>query len=80
MDKLEIKKEVTEIFRNVFNDKDLELFDEMTANDVDKWDSLTHAIMIAELEKHFEVKFKIREIMKLRNVGLLMNTIEKKLN
>jgi len=79
MDKEEIKKELTDIFKNTFNDDSIELFDEMTAKDVDDWDSLTHAIMIAEVEKHFSVKFKIREIIKLNNVGALIDTLEKKL-
>jgi len=78
MNRQEIIQELTPIFRKTFNDDTMVLFDEMTANDVDNWDSLTHMLLISNIEKSFSIKFKLREINKLKNVGALIDFIEKK--
>ena len=51
----------------------------MSAKDVEEWDSLTNISLIAEIEKYFSIKLKLREILKLKNVGDLCDCIEKKL-
>jgi acyl carrier protein len=75
----EIQEKVTHIFRTVFNEPTLEINPTTTANDVDAWDSLSHLNMISAVEKAFEVKFKLKDLVKLKNVGDLLNTIEAKL-
>ncbi len=74
----EITEELTKIFRNTFGDEELVLSDDMTANDVDNWDSLSHMLMITEIEEHFSIKFKLRELNKLKNVGILIELINTK--
>ena len=51
----------------------------MTSNDVDNWDSLTHMLMITKVEEVFGIKFKLKELNKLKMVGDLINTVESKL-
>ncbi len=75
----EIKEQLTSIFRTVFNQPDLKIMPETTANDVDAWDSLSHLSMISAVESHFNIKFKLKDLVKLKNVGDLMNIIEVKL-
>lgn len=75
----EIKEQLTSIFRTVFNQPDLEIMPETTANDVDAWDSLSHLSMISAVESHFNIKFKLKDLVKLKNVGDLINIIEVKL-
>ena len=48
MERTEIVEKLTAIFRNVFNSENIVLRDDMTADDVDNWDSLTHMAMISE--------------------------------
>lgn len=74
-----IIEQLTAIFRNVFNDDSIVLNNEMTADDVASWDSLTHMLMITEVEKTFSIKFKLREINKLKNVGVLIDLIKSKM-
>ena len=74
-----IFEKLTDIFRKVFNDKTIVLSNDLTANDVANWDSLTHMLMIGEVENSFAVKFKLRELGKLDNVGGLVSLIESKL-
>lgn len=80
MDRQKIVEQLTGIFRKIFRDDNLVITDEMTANDVDSWDSLSHMLLITDIEDHFSIKFKLRELNKLRNVGALVAVLESKLN
>ena len=79
MEKQEIIEKITGIFREVFSDSNIVINEEMTANDVENWDSLTHMLMITKVEETFGIKFKLKELNKLKMVGDLINTIETKL-
>ena len=76
---MQVKEELQGVFRDVFDDDAIELFDEMTADDIEDWDSLTHVKLIAATEKHFGLKFRLTELMILKNVGDMIKLIEKKL-
>lgn len=80
MEKKQITIELTEIFKKTFRNEELVLSDDMTANDVDSWDSLSHMMLITEIEIFFSIKFKLRELNKLKNVGVLIEIIESKLS
>ena len=56
---------------NVFDDDSLELHADLTANDVDNWDSLTHINLIVAIEKEFRIRFTTSEVSGLKNVGEL---------
>lgn len=77
---MNIKEELQEIFREVFFDDTIELFDEMTSDDVEDWDSLSHISLISEIEKHFNIGFTTDEIMHTKNVGEFIKIIEIKVN
>ncbi len=79
IDRNSIKETLTEIFRKVFSDEKIVITDAMSANDVAKWDSLSHMLMITAVEEKFGIKFKLKELNKLKTVGDLLNTIESKL-
>jgi acyl carrier protein len=66
------------IFCEVFDDDTLEIAPEMTANDVDGWDSLSHVNLIVAVEARFNIRFSQKELLTFRNVGDLLNSIERK--
>lgn len=76
---MDTKAKLQEIFRDVFDDDEIELFDEMTADDVEDWDSLSHVNLILRIEKEFNVKFTVDEITDTENVGQFINLINEKL-
>ena len=78
MERKVIIEKLTEIFREVFNDSNIVLQDEMTSKDVENWDSLTHMLMIAKVEETFEIKFKLKELNKLKSVGDMISILESK--
>jgi acyl carrier protein len=75
----EIYKRMERVFRKVFSNDELTLTDNITANDIEGWDSLTHMILITNIEKEFTIKFKLRELNKMRNVGDMVQIIIDKL-
>jgi len=68
------------IFRNVLDDDSLILRPEMTASDVEKWDSLTHINLIIALDREFRVRFKSSEVASVGNVADLAGLIDQKQN
>lgn len=67
------------IFRTVFDNDEINLRPDMTASDVDGWDSLSHVNLILAVEKGFGIRFTQRELLTFKNVGDLLQSIERKL-
>jgi acyl carrier protein len=63
---------LTSVFREVFDDDELILKPEMTADEVDGWDSLAHIRLILSVQKKFGIKFSPVEMNRLKNVGDLI--------
>jgi acyl carrier protein len=73
-------EKLTTVFREVFDDPDLTLAPEMTANDVAGWDSLSHVNLILAVEMRFGIKFGQRELLKFRNIGDLLGSVNAKIS
>ena len=78
MNHTEILNQINTIFRRVFENDSLQIQMETSADDVDEWDSLNHTVMIVEVEKHFNIKFKLKEVLSFQNVGDMVNIIHSK--
>jgi len=76
---MNVREPLNEIFCEVFDDNDIEISPEMTADDVDGWDSLSHVNLIVTIEIRFGIKFSQKELLTFKNVGDLMKSIESKL-
>jgi len=74
----EIIESLQPLFRKVFSVPDLIINSEMSAKDVASWDSLTHMSMIHEVEVCFGIKFKLKELSSMRNVGDMIHLITQK--
>lgn len=75
---MSIMEKLTGIFRNVFDDEDIVIGPETTANDIDGWDSLSHINLIVAVETMFSIRFTQKELLTFKNVGDLHNSIERK--
>lgn len=73
------KERLQEVFRDVFDDDEIIITDETTAEDIDEWDSLTQIQLVVAVEDEFGVKFNIVETVKLKNVGEFIALIDKKI-
>jgi acyl carrier protein len=70
---------LNDVFRLVFDDDTIQINPEMTANDIDGWDSLSHVNLITAVESRFKIRFTQKELLTLRNIGDLYNTITTKI-
>ncbi len=68
------------VFHEVFDDEEISVSRELTANDVAEWDSFNHVRLIVAAEEHFNVTFSTGEVADLRNVGELIDLISKHLS
>lgn len=78
MEETAIYKRLEEIFSDVFEDFSVKLAPELTAKQVDGWDSLAHIRLMLTVERAFKIKFSTTEIGKLENVGDLVALIARK--
>jgi acyl carrier protein len=69
---------INEVFREVFDDEDLEVTWATTARDIEGWDSLMHVTLLVNVEKRFGVRFSSSEVAGLKDVGELADLIESK--
>lgn len=76
MDEAQIYARMGDVFQDVFDDDSIQVSPELSAKDVDGWDSLTHIRLILTVQKAFNVKFSTSEIGKLENVGDLVELIK----
>lgn len=79
MENIEIKERIRKILIKVLKHENFEMNDEMSAKDVAGWDSLTHMVIITEIEDDFKVKFKLKELNKLKNLSSLVELVKSKL-
>lgn len=72
----EIYKKLNEIFREVFNDTDITVNENTTANDIEDWDSFEHINLIVTIEEEFEIKLSMDEIGSMKSVGSMAEIIK----
>jgi acyl carrier protein len=79
----DVRAELQEIFRQVFDDPTIVLRDDMTAADVEGWDSVTHIDLLIAVEQALGIKFATAEMSRLKepdqNIGSFIRLIETKL-
>ena len=79
MEKKEILEKIKAILILVLEHEEFEMNDDLTAAEVKGWDSLTHMIIITSIEKEFNIRFKLKELNQLKNMGTLVELVRSKL-
>ncbi len=74
-----IKNRISDVLISILEHKNFEMHDELTARDVDGWDSLSHMMIITKIEEEFSIRFKLRDLNKLKNMGSLVSVIQSKI-
>lgn len=75
----QIHEKLTGVFRSVFKKNDINITREMTAADIDQWDSITHLDLITATEEAFGIEITGFDVMGLQNVGDLIDLVQRKL-
>ena len=76
MSREEIYTRLNEVFRDVFDRDDITVKDETTAADVEGWDSLIHITLMDAVEEEFDVRFDMKTVVKMKNVGEMVDAIQ----
>lgn len=74
----EIMARLQPIFRDVFDQADLQINRDSSAKTVEGWDSLTHVTLVIAVEQEFRIKFGLGELRDLEDVGGMVDLIRRK--
>ena len=78
MDKIYGK--LDKVFCEVFDNPNLTVTPETTADDIEEWDSFSHINLIMMIEMKFGIEFDQREVMRFKNVGDMADCIQSKID
>tara|TARA_B100000575_G_C22923939_1_gene535822 strand:- start:365 stop:604 length:240 start_codon:yes stop_codon:yes gene_type:complete len=77
------EKEIIHILQKIFDDifvlSKVKIKRSLNANQVKEWDSLNQINLLMSIEKEFKIKFSIKEIQSMNNVGDTIDFIKKKI-
>ena len=73
MNREELKIEIQGIAREIFAKPELVINDAMGATDVDTWTSLSFMQFLTAIEDKYGFKFKMMELLQLRNMGAVVD-------
>ncbi len=75
-----IMAELTDIFRDILFNDNLELKRDTLMQDIENWDSLANVRIMIATERVFGVRFEIDELMSVDGVAVLIDLLHRKLN
>ena len=70
---------VQDIFRDIFDEDNMVISDTTSSDKIEDWDSLNHINLVSAIEKEFEIKFSLGELITLKNVGAMVDLMLEKL-
>ena len=75
MNKNDVIVRLNEVFRDVFGDDSITVNESTTSADIDDWDSIEHINLVGAVEQEFGLRFKMREVSGMKNVGEMIGII-----
>ncbi|MFT3735050.1 MAG: acyl carrier protein [Rhodocyclaceae bacterium] len=78
LDSRDIYTRLTPIFHDVFDDESIVVTPDMSAADIEEWDSLSHIRLVVSIERAFALRFSAAEVGRLKNVGEFVELIRER--
>lgn len=78
MTRNEMLQHVNTVFRETLDNDQLIISESTAASDIEEWDSLTHIQLVVAIEKKFFIRFNSMEINSWKNVGEMLDCIQRK--
>lgn len=75
MNNNDIVERLNEVFRDVFGDPSISVTPSTTSADIEDWDSIEHINLVAAVENEFGLRFKMREVSGMKDVGEMISII-----
>jgi acyl carrier protein len=79
MEEKQLLQELNSIFFRVFEDDNIIITGNTSPADIDSWDSLNHVLLISAIEKHFDIRFSLDDMLGFQKISDIMEGIRKKL-
>ena len=79
MTREELFDRIQDIFRDIFDEDDMIIEDKTSSDDIEEWDSLNYVNIISTIEREFEIRFTLREIQALKDVGAIVDLMQEKI-
>lgn len=79
MTREEVFIKLDEVFQDVFDDDTIHVGENTTSADIEDWDSLEHINLVVAVEKAFNIKFNMGEVVTMKNVGAMVDIIMERL-
>jgi acyl carrier protein len=73
----ELLLQLQDIFQDIFDDETLVLTRDSSASTIEDWDSLAHVNLVTAIEKRYKVHFGLGELHGLKNVGDMVDLLQK---
>ena len=67
-----------EIFRDIFDDQTLVIYEDMSPDNIATWDSLRHINLLIAIQNEFKIKFDLTDLYYLKNVKTIVDLLMKK--
>ena len=80
MSEQEVFEKIQDIFKDIFDDENLEISYSTNSSHIEDWDSLNHINLIVAIETELNVKFDLEEVATLKDIGAMINMLLAKLN
>ena len=75
MSEYELWERLNTVFRKVFDDENILVNESTTSDDIEDWDSLEHINLVEAVEHEFDLRFKMKEVSGMKNVGEMAEII-----
>jgi len=79
MTRQELLATIRNILADVLDNESLQLTEATTAEDVSDWDSINQVKLLIGLENELKFRFSAHEVGGLKNVGALIDLVDRKL-
>ncbi len=80
MTREEVLAKVNEVICDVLDDEDITVTEATVSDDVEGWDSLTHITIVGSVEAEFDIKFAMKDVAGMKNVGHMVDLIMEQLS
>ena len=74
----ELLNKLIPIFKKVLKKENLLVELSTSAEDIDNWDSLTHVVLLHEIEKTFNIQFELEELISFKTVEDIIKALASK--
>ncbi len=74
----EIYERLNHVFQDVFDDENIKVNENTTADDIEDWDSLEHINLVVAVEQEFGMKFNMSEVTTMKNVGDMAKIVQER--